>query len=68
MGMLGFAVLGIVLGAAGTEFLHANKPELIEKVESAAKRFIDSMFRPESDNSSVKIKKNRFKSKTKELL
>lgn len=51
MGMLGFAVLGIVLGAAGTEFLRVNKPELIEKVESAAKRFIDSMFPPKSDDS-----------------
>lgn len=62
MGMLGFAVLGIVLGAAGTEFLRANKPELIEKVESAAKGFIDSLFRPKSDDSSVEIKKNHFKS------
>ena len=38
MALLGLAVLGILIGAAGTEFLRANKPELVEKVEGAAKR------------------------------
>ena len=39
MALLGWAIVGIIIGAAGTEFLRANKPELVEKVEGAAKRF-----------------------------
>lgn len=38
MALLGWAILGIIIGAAGTEFLRASKPELVEKVEGAAKR------------------------------
>lgn len=41
MGFIGLALLGVVLGAAGTGILHAKRPELIEKVEQAAKRFVD---------------------------
>ncbi len=40
--MLEWAFIGIVLGAAGTEFLRSKKPELIESVENAAKRVVDS--------------------------
>ena len=41
MGFIGLALLGVVLGAAGTGILHAKSPELVEKVEKAAKRFVD---------------------------
>ncbi len=43
MVLLGWALLGIALGAAGTEILRSSKPELVEKVEDAAKRFVDSL-------------------------
>jgi hypothetical protein len=42
--MLGWAFLGIVLVAAGTEFLRKKKPQLVDKVEGAAKRFVDSLW------------------------
>ena len=51
MGVIGFAFLGIVLGAAGTEFLRRKKPELIEKIEDAAKRFADSLCSHKSDDT-----------------
>lgn len=41
IGMIGLAVLGVLLGAAGSEVLRAKNPELINKVEEAAKRFAD---------------------------
>jgi hypothetical protein len=44
MVLVAWAVLGVVLGAAGSEVLRARKPELIEKVEDAAKRLVDSVF------------------------
>lgn len=43
MALVGWAVLGIVLGAAGTEILRASKPKLVEKVEDVARRFVDSL-------------------------
>ncbi len=43
MELLGLAFLGVVLGAAGTEFLRVKRPEIIEKVEDAARRFVDSV-------------------------
>lgn len=43
MGLVGLMLLGIVLGAAGTEILRVKKPELVEKIEDAAKRFVDSV-------------------------
>ena len=39
--LVGWAILGVVLGAAGSEWLHAQKPELIGKIEKAASRFVD---------------------------
>jgi hypothetical protein len=41
MGFIGLALLGVVLGAAGTGILHAKNPQLVQKVEEAAKRFVD---------------------------
>ena len=46
----GLALLGVVLGAAGVEVLRAKKPEVIEKIEAKAKRFVDSIFPSESDD------------------
>lgn len=41
MGLGALVFLGTVVGAVGTEILHVKKPELIEKVEDAVKRFVD---------------------------
>ncbi len=49
MGLVGLAFLGVVVGAAGSEFLRSKRPDIIEKVEAAAKRFVDSVFPSESD-------------------
>ncbi len=54
MELVGLALLGVVLGAAGTEFLRAKKPELVEKVENAARRFVDSLCSSESDDEKAK--------------
>ena len=54
MGLAGLAILGIVLGAAGTEYLRASNPELIEKVEDAARRFADSVCSSKSDDQKAK--------------
>lgn len=43
MGIVGWAILGVVLGAVGSEILHSRKPNLVEKVEDTAKRLVDSM-------------------------
>lgn len=56
MGVVGFAFLGIVLGAAGTEFLRRKKPEFFEKIEDAAKRFVDSLGSQKSDDAEQKDK------------
>jgi len=47
---IGLALLGVALGAAGTEFLRAKRPDIIEKIENAAKRFVDSVCPTESDD------------------
>ena len=44
MGLVGLAVLSIILGAAGMEFLRASKPEMVAKMENGVKRVINSMF------------------------
>ena len=51
---IGLALLGIAIGAAGVEVLRAKKPEIIEKVEGAAKGFVESMYpkAPEGDTES----------------
>ena len=55
MALFGWAFLGVILGAAGSEFLRASKPELVEKVEKAAKQFVDRFCQPKS----VKTKKDK---------
>jgi hypothetical protein len=56
MGLFGLAFLGVVLGAAGTEFLHVKRPEIIEKVEDAARSFVDSVCPSKSDDEKTKEK------------
>ncbi|NVL91400.1 MAG: hypothetical protein HWN69_10535 [Desulfobacterales bacterium] len=56
MGLVGLAFLGVVLGAAGTEFLRASKPELVEKIEDAARRFVNSLCSSNSDDEKAKEK------------
>jgi predicted DNA-binding transcriptional regulator len=56
MELVGFALVGVVLGAVGTEFLRAHKPELVEKVENAARRFVDSLCSSKSDDEEAKEK------------
>ena len=56
MELVGLALLGIVIGAAGTEFLRAKKPELVEKLEDTARRFVDSLCSSKSDGGKAKEK------------
>ncbi len=47
---IGLALLGVAIGAAGTEFLRTKRPDLIEKIEGAAKQFVDSVCPSKSDD------------------
>lgn len=51
MGWFGLAILGVALGAADSEFLRANKPELVEKIEKAAKQLVDRFCQPKQDKT-----------------
>lgn len=44
MAVVALAALGMVLGAAGCELLRTKKPDLVAKVEDAAKRLVDSAY------------------------
>jgi len=50
MAIVGLAILGILLGAAGMQFLRSSKPELVEKIENSIKRLWDSMPFTKSDD------------------
>ena len=54
MGLVGLALLGVALGAAGTEFLRVKRPDIIEKIEDAARRFVDSVCPSESNDEKTK--------------
>ncbi len=56
MELIGLAFLGVVLGAAGTEFLRVKRPDIIEKIEEAARRFVDSVCPSESDDEKTQEK------------
>ena len=56
MGIIGLALLGVVLGAAGTEFLRVKRPDIIEKIEDAARRFVDSVCPSKSDDEKIQKK------------
>jgi hypothetical protein len=48
MEILGLAIFAVVLGAAGSEFLHAARPDLVKKVEDFAKRLVASFEKQSS--------------------
>ena len=50
MAVIGLAILGVLLGAAGMQFLRSSKPELVEKAEDGIKRFWNSMPFTKSDD------------------
>ena len=56
MTVVGLAVLGIIMGAAGMQFLRSSKPELVEKAEDGIKRFVNSMRLSKSDDENAKEK------------
>jgi len=56
MGVIGLGILGVVLGAAGTEFLRTKRPDIIEKIEDAAKRFVDSVCSSKSEDKKTREK------------
>ena len=47
---IGLALLGVILGAAGVEVLRTKSPKVIEKVEDAAKRFVDKICPSKKDD------------------
>ena len=56
MTVVGLAVLGIILGAAGMQFLRSSKPELVEKAEDGIKRLWNSIPFTKSDDKKAKAK------------
>jgi len=42
MSVLGLALLGVLIGAAGSEILRATRPDVVEKIEDSARRFVAS--------------------------
>lgn len=46
---IGIGLVGVIIGAAGVELLRRQKPEAIEKVEEAARRFVESFSSKKSD-------------------
>ena len=54
MGVIGLALLGVALGAAGTEFLRVKRPDIIEKIEDTARRFVDSICPSKTDDEKTK--------------
>ena len=49
MSALTLGLIGIIIGAAGSEILRAVKPEFVEKIESSAKHFAEGFSLSESD-------------------
>lgn len=56
MYMLGIAVVGIFIGAAGAEILRCTKPDLLVKIEQKVKSFINP-DPPASEGKSNGLKK-----------
>ena len=53
MELITFAIIGVVLGAVGSEALRAKAPRVVEKVEDAARRFTGRLCPSKSkDNGS----------------
>ena len=49
MSAIVLGVAGIIIGAVGSEFLRATKPEFVEKIEESARRFVEGWTLSESD-------------------
>jgi len=49
MSLFGLALLGVLLGAAGSEILRATRPDLVKKIEVLAKSFVKSFGTSESN-------------------
>lgn len=43
MSLFGLALLGVLVGAAGSEILRATRPDLVKKIEDFAKRLVESL-------------------------
>jgi hypothetical protein len=56
MTLFGLAVAGLILGAAGMQFLRSSKPEMVDKVEDGIKSVLNSIHLPKSDNKKAKEK------------
>jgi hypothetical protein len=54
MGLFGLALLGVLLGAAGSEILRATRPELVKRIEDSAKGFVGSLGAPKSSEEEPK--------------
>lgn len=54
MSLIGLALLGVLLGAVGTEILRAHKPELVKRIECSAKRFVDSLHSSKASDEEAK--------------
>ena len=54
MALIGLALLGVAVGAAGTEILRARNPELVEKVEESARRLVERFFPSKTDDEETK--------------
>jgi hypothetical protein len=52
MAVMALAALGVVVGAAGSELLRAKRPELVAKIDQAARRLVDAIYpTPPTDES-----------------
>jgi hypothetical protein len=56
MAVIGLAILGIILGAAGMEYLRKSKPELVERGTNGVKGLWNSMGFSKSDDKKTKEK------------
>jgi hypothetical protein len=56
MGLVGLVIMGIILGAAGMQFLRSSKPELVERTEDSITRFVKSIWLSKSDAKKPKEK------------
>ena len=49
MSALALGLIGIVIGAVGSEFLRTANPEFVKKIEDSAKRFAEGFSASGSD-------------------
>jgi len=46
MALLGLAMIGVIVGAAGVEILHLHSPGLVAKIEASAKEVARRLVTP----------------------